>query len=207
MAPWKQRNWVRIPYTVCKACHGGWEFQRDIDENSRCRKCNATAKTPSSLASLRPRSLRICAPTRVVQELTAAYFRETLHTWVPVADERVAVALDVADQVLPPPAAPSSSGPGAELVAFAELGHDVFRVGDTICCRRCAGHCTVQSSHTARKLRHQCGGLSNNPSTRRNQLTAVDRTSRGLPPRQRGNQAAAQAGSGNRAVTPAEARA
>ena len=46
MAAWQRRNWVWLPYTVCKACYGGWEFTRDVHDDTRCRKCNALFVKP-----------------------------------------------------------------------------------------------------------------------------------------------------------------
>ena len=85
-----------------------------------------------------------------------------------------------------PPLPRETEGSESVFAAVTTLRHDVFRVGDVLCCRRCAGYCCVQSSRTARKLRLPCDGLSKHPATRRNQLTAIDRISRGLAPRQRG---------------------
>ncbi|CAK0806067.1 unnamed protein product [Prorocentrum cordatum] len=120
---------------------------------------------------------------------------------MPVSDARVAAALDAA-AALEPQGAPEEAegGPsqppvldGASredvdplILECGALGHDVFRVNSMYCCRRCAGHCSVLQVNSLRKLKRECVGLSDNLSTRRNQLRAIDRISRGLEPRQRG---------------------
>ena len=158
----------------------------------RCRHCNATARTASSLASLRSGSLRLCAPDHIQRLAAKRFFEATTLCWDDVTDNRVTVALEAAAGLLGP-AAPAPARPplpqesdADDLAAFAELGHDVFQGGEMLCCRRCGGCCNVQDFRTARKLRRECQGLSKNPATRRNQLSAIDRVGRGLAPRQRG---------------------
>ena len=168
----------------------------------KCRSCGASARTPASLDNLRVGGGRKCAPSKVTQALTNEFFKSSCDEWEkPVSDDRVAVALAAA-AALEPQGAPveperghslqreldeASNGEGDPLIAeFGTLGHDVFRVNSMYCCRRCAGHCSVLQVNSVRKLKRECVGLSDNLSTRRNQLTAIDRISRGLEPRQRG---------------------
>jgi len=129
--------------------------------------------------------------------LTDAFFREADHRWERVRDERIDLALraaqaaadDADDQPAPAAGVHAGTDDSAQQQfseAFAALGHDVFRVGDFICCQKCAGTCRVAAAHTARKLKEPCLGLSKVKATRENQLTAIKRVRRGLAPRPRG---------------------